>query len=1840
MGKGPDPAADRDAPAGVRAGQYTAMDPGPAPFARPARSGPGEQQPLPAAPRPAPRRASRCASGEKKQDISDYGTIPGRQNVVPVYRILYVDDEPALLEIGKIFLERGGQFVVDTITSAPEALTLMGTKDYDAIISDYQMPDMDGIEFLKKVRTSGNTIPFILFTGRGREEVVIQSLNEGADFYLQKGGEPVSQFAELAHHVRQAVQQKRAEADLRDYERREADIINFLPDATFAIDRSGHIIAWNRAIEEMTGVTAAAMLGKGDYEYALPFYGKRRPILIDMIFEPDDVIAERYAHITHRKDILIADTNLPDLKGRPVTLMVMASPLYNRQGEAVGALESIRDITERKLAEDALRESEEKYRSTIDALPDAVSVVDRECRLILTNTNLRSWLRTLGFSDDILGKPFLEAFPFLPRTVLDEYRTVFSTGATMVTEESSRIGSAEVITETRKLPLREHGDVVAVVAIIRDVTERRRADEALRESEERYRNVVEDQTEFISRFLPDGTHIFVNEAYCRYFGLERDKILGHRFRPRIPAGDRERMDRFFASLTPDHPVDTIEHRIVMPDGSIRWQRWSDRAVFDPSGAITEYQSVGRDITRTKETEIALRESEWNYRGVIDNLQDAFYRADAAGTIIMVSQSAAEMFGYGSTGEIIGLSLARDFYADPAGRQKFLDEIQKTGSVKNFEAVLKKKDGTPITVSTSAHYYRDPDGNVLGIEGIAKDITERKRAERALLESEERYRNVVEDQTEFISRFLPDGTHVFVNGAYCRYFGLRRDELLGHRFRPRIPAEDRERVGQFFASLTPGHPVDSIEHRIVMPDGSIRWQRWSDRAIFGPSGTVTEYQSVGRDITGRKREEQALHENEQRINSIYNTVGDALYQLSVEPHGQYRFRSINAAFSRITGLSPGQVIGRLVDEVIPEPSLSLVREKYRQAIAEKGIVRWEETTRYPTGELVGDISISPIFDREGNCTHLIGSAHDITGRKRAEDALRESGERFRLLFNSGRDAIAVHKMGEGGLPTHFIQVNDVACERLGYTQEEMLRLSPQDIDAPELSGQMPAVIGKLLKTGHVLFETEQVAKDGHRIPVEISTVLFELDGSPAAMSVARDITERRRADAALRESEERFRTIFENQQTGLVMVDAETHVIVDANRIALSLFGAASGDVVGRVCHTFICPAEEGKCPVTDLGQTVDMSERVLLNVRGERIPVIKSVSRVTLGGRSYLIESFTDISGRKQAEAELREREETFRSLVQESTEGIVITDEEGRLIVWNDAAARITGIPAAEALGSPFSELMVAAIPPERRQSGEADRIRSIISEALRTGESPYFYTVTDAEILRRDGERRTVRQTGFPIRTAKGFRIGAIIRDVTGRRQVEEVLKKSEARLRRAEEVGRSGSWEFRLSENAVDASKGARLIYGMGGTRWTIDEVQKIPLPEYRPLLDIALRDLIAGTSPYDMEFRIRRQTDGAILDIHSVAEYDPVQNVVFGVIHDVTGLKEAEELTRTTLQRLDTLISRLNSGVMMVSEDGRVEHLNQALCELYNLPDPPESLRGITSDEMIEKIRNAYAFPDEVHARVRELTAQGKPVKGYEVTLRNGKIILVDYIPVTDGDGRRRGRIWHHLDITGRKRAEEVLRQANKKLSLLSGITRHDINNQMTVLQSYLAILEKGEQDPAQREYLRKAEAAAERISSIIRFTKQYEAIGASAPAWQDCRALADGAIRQAPRGKLATENEIPAGIEIFADPLVTAVFFNLMDNAVRHGGTITTLRFSAEERGGALVLVCEDDGAGVPAGDKERIFERGFGRNTGLGLALAREILAITGITIRETGEPGRGARFEMVVPARGFRVKK
>jgi len=265
----------------------------------------------------------------------------------PMLSVLVIDDEPDILDLVRHFLERDGDIEVELVTSTKEALEIVIKKEYDAIVLDYYMPEINGIDFLKVLRSKGNTTPIIIFTGVGRENAAIEALNNGADFFLKKGDDPRTQFHELAHMIRQAKERRSVGRSLGTSQRIIADVMSFSKEATFAIDREGKVIGWNRAMEELSGIFAETMVGKGDHEYAMPFLGKKAPLLIDLVFAPDvELSAHNYTVISREEGVIVAWTRVARPGGREQVIWMRAKPLFDGKGGFIGAVSSVRDITD------------------------------------------------------------------------------------------------------------------------------------------------------------------------------------------------------------------------------------------------------------------------------------------------------------------------------------------------------------------------------------------------------------------------------------------------------------------------------------------------------------------------------------------------------------------------------------------------------------------------------------------------------------------------------------------------------------------------------------------------------------------------------------------------------------------------------------------------------------------------------------------------------------------------------------------------------------------------------------------------------------------------------------------------------------------------------------------------------------------------------------------------------------------------------------------------------------------------------------------------------------------------------------------------------------------------------------------------------------------------------------------------------------------------------------------------------------------------------------------------------------------------------------------------------
>jgi PAS domain S-box-containing protein len=357
---------------------------------------------------------------------------------------------------------------------------------------------------------------------------------------------------------------------------------------------------------------------------------------------------------------------------------------------------------------------------------------------------------------------------------------------------------------------------------------------------------------------------------------------------------------------------------------------------------------------------------------------------------------------------------------------------------------------------------------------------------------------------------------------------------------------------------------------------------------------------------------------------------------------------------------------------------------------------------------------------------------------------------------------------------------------------------------------------------------------------------------------------------------------------------------------------------------------------------------------------------------------------------------------------------------------------------------------------------------------------------------------------------------------------------------------------------------------------------------------------------------------------------LQGFVF-IGKDIAERRRAEKALKESEEKYRGFFRTSRDCVFITSKDGRWIDLNDAAVELFGYSSREELMQA--------KIPDLYASP-EARAKHISIIAERGSTKDFPVDLRrkDGSVIhtLITSVARYDAEGNATGFQGTIRDITEHKRAEEALRQVNKKLNLLSSITRHDILNQLMALKGYLELSKRHTNDAVLVKYIEKEEEAAETIHQQVSFTKDYQDIGIRSPQWHDVKNLIIQAINTINPGTVAVSADL-GKIEIYADPLVKKVFYTLVENALRHGEKVTKISFSSRESDDGLTLICEDDGMGIPRNEKENIFTRKYFKNTGFGLFLTREILSITGLTIMENGEPGKGAHFEIHVPKGMYR---
>ncbi len=967
--------------------------------------------------------------------------------------VLYVEDDEELLKLGKLFLERYGNIKVNTIPSARASLSSFRIQSYDAIVSDYQMSGMNGIEFLKTIRKQFGDIPFILFTGRGREEVVIEAINNGADFYLQKGGEISSQFAELAHQIKQAVRRKTAEKLVRESEKRVSDIINFLPDATFAINQYGEIIAWNRAIEDLTGFSSKNILGKTHKEYIKAFYSDDHPLLIELIDKPDEDIKAYFHSFFRGNSFITAETKITQPNGKTIYVTIKVSRLYNENGEITGAIETIRDITYLKNTERKLLQSEQRYCSIIHDQTENIARFTPDGRITFVNEAFRNnFFPDLGLKD-VKGKNIHNLIHIPKFTDIVAFLHALSVDEPVKEIEREIIGTDEQkkwYLWTVLALFDEQGDPTEYQISGKDITRLKRTEEEIIFKNTVLRTQLEGSPNGILIVDMNGLILGYNKNFQTLWGIPEDLLQAGIVKPVLQYVSNLPVDQdnflFHIRFLNQHPNEKSFEEISLQDGRV-FEQYSS-SMLDPEGNYQGRVWFFRDITERKraDTEIrtaydklsvseeslqnsyrelytskkALQESEFRLRSLLDYTEEAISMIDEDGRIIEWNKSSERITGVPKE-EVLG-NYAWDLISRTApqyhNNSEYLLNIEEAirSSLKTGIPIFSgpelitatRQDGTKFISRQRIFTQKTDRGYQFG--AISHDITDEKTAEKALQESEERFREMTEQSSDMIVILNKNMIPIYVSPSAQNIIGYEPDELIGKN--PEFAAStlfshSSPEIFNAIQMTLNGVLIENKEIKACKKDGSLVIVSISVMPIIH-DGVVDGVQVSMRDITQAKKFEIALRESEEKYRLLADNVNDIIWTADETMHFTY----VSPSVTPFLGITQKEALCEPFDTFVTHESYQELQQYKSQWL--ESIKKGEqlpqkmemnlEFRRKDGSRVWTEIFITMLYDTDKKFKGIVGVTRDIDKRRKTEEALRISNRQLNLLSGITRHDI--------------------------------------------------------------------------------------------------------------------------------------------------------------------------------------------------------------------------------------------------------------------------------------------------------------------------------------------------------------------------------------------------------------------------------------------------------------------------------------------------------------------------------------------------------------------------------------------------------------------------------------------------------------------------------------------------------------------------------------------------------------------------------------------------------------------------------------------------------------------
>ena len=1314
--------------------------------------------------------------------------------------------------------------------------------------------------------------------------------------------------------------------------------------------------------------------------------------------------------------------------------------------------------------------------------------------------------------------------------------------------------------------------------------EKRELEEKIRQSEERYRTIVESAHDVVWTLDAQGNFTFINSRGEELTGHKISDLIGKSFVPLIHPEDLPKVQEVFLQTLQGKPQQ-YDVRVYDSRGKITTLSVNTVPLYEGDRVIGT-TSFGRDVTEQKRAQEALWESEKNYRDLVENALVGVYRTNLKGDILYVNEAAWRMLEFDSAEEMIsGGAVVR--YKNRKDRDTLIEHLRKTGTIDNFQFEALTKTGKTKTLLLSAALT----GDIL--TGMVLDITERKKAEEQVRKKDEHHRTVVEN----IFKFVPEGLLVFTENFI----------LLKHN-------KAFEEIVQEYAALL-GYAEQKLTEKII---------------------------------------EQCRTKIER---------GD-----SNQPEADLPVRQAG------------------------EPLAQEIHIRRKDGV---------ETALSAREELILQFNAARIFLAEEEAS-IVVSLLDITERKlaelaskRAEEVVRQSEVKFRALFENANDAIFL--MTEDT----FVDCNPKTEQMFGCLRGEILNRKPYEFSPPLQPDERDSKEKALEKIAAALsgvpqfFEWKHKRLDGTLFDAEVSLNRIEVDGKRMLQAIVRDITERKQAEEALRESEERMSTLIGASTDAIFLKDDEGRWLL-INHSAAELFDLQGKEYRGKTDLQLgeIVPFHRealAYCRSTDedTWQTkgLSRSEETIPQQNGP--PRVLDVVKVPLfeedGRRRALVVVGRDITERKRAEETLRKSRaglaEAQRIAHVGNWDWNIVTNE----LSWSDEIYRIFGLSPQE-FGATY-EAFLSSVHPDDREF-----VKTSVNEALYENK-PYSI---DHRIVLPDGSERIVHEQAEVFFDDGGSptRMVGTVQDITDRKRAEQ---EREVLYAIGETVNITASLDELLQsihhniKRVMYAENCYVALYDASTETMSfpffVDQFDPTPAPsaerrgltEYvlrtaKPLLltpellDELVRDHeveIHGTPP-ESWLGVPLLIESRPIGVLVVQSYEPgvkygnrEKDVLVAIGNQAAFAierKRAQEALQRSFSLLTATLESTADGILVIDTEGKIVSFNQKFVNMWRIPDSVIASRD--DNQALAFVLDQLKDPDGFLKKVRELYAEPEAESGDILEFKDGRV-FDRYSHPQWLAGTAVGRVWSFRDITERRKLEAQFLQAQKieSLGTLAAGIAHDFNNILAIIILHASVLEK---DPTDPQIIKKNSEAitkagmrgANLVKQMLTFARKTDVLFESVLLNDTVSEVAKLLAETFPKTitvSLHLENGLP-GIEADATQL-HQVLLNLCVNArdaMPSGGTltITTGRESGEVLRAKLpkatahdyiVLSVADTGTGIDEETQRRMFEPFFttkerGKGTGLGLSLVFGIMESHNGFVTVQSEQGQGTTFHCYFP--------